>query len=97
MLFCVSDFDYVQRTVMKALQHEITIIAMHTNLDNAQDGVNYKMAEKIGFPGVTRELDGGAGVLLELPVDSSKELSHLTVEAVSNEVVIGLMGVTIQR
>ena len=55
------------------------------------------LAEKIGFPGVTRELDGGAGVLLELPVDSNKELSHLTVEAVSNEVVIGLMGVTIQR
>lgn len=59
--------------------------------------VSNRLAEKIGFPGVTRELDGGAGVLLELPVDSSKELSHLTVEAVSNEVVIGLMGVTIQR
>ncbi|MBE6281421.1 MAG: DUF4450 domain-containing protein [Bacteroides sp.] len=59
--------------------------------------VSNRLAEEIGFPGVTRELDGGAGILLELPVDSSKELSHLTVEAVSNEVVIGLMGVTIQR
>lgn len=59
--------------------------------------VSNRLAEEIGFPGVTRELDGGAGILLELPVDSSKELSHLTVEALSNEVVIGLMGVTIQR
>lgn len=55
------------------------------------------LAEKIGFPGVTRELDGGAATLLELPINPQKELSHLTIEAVSNEVVIGLMGVTLQQ
>lgn len=59
--------------------------------------VSNRLAEEIGFPGVTRELDGGAGILLELPVNPQKELSHLTIEAVSNEVVIGLMGVTVQR
>ncbi len=59
--------------------------------------VSNRLAEEIGFPGVTRELDGGVATLLELPLDSTKELSHLTIEAVSNEVVIGLMGVTIQR
>ena len=59
--------------------------------------VSNRLAEKIGFPGVTRELDGGAATLLELPINPQKELSHLTVEAVSNEVVIGLMSVTIQH
>ncbi|MBQ8520217.1 MAG: DUF4450 domain-containing protein, partial [Bacteroides sp.] len=59
--------------------------------------VSNRLAEEIGFPGVTRELGGGAATLLELPLDPQKELSHLTVEAVSNEVVIGLMSVTLQR
>ena len=59
--------------------------------------VSNRLAEKIGFPGVTRELDGGAATLLELPINPQKELSHLTIEAVSNEVVIGLMSVTIQH
>ena len=48
-LSCVSDLNYVQRTVIKAIQHGITIVAMHTNLDNAFGGVNYKIAEKIGL------------------------------------------------
>lgn len=59
--------------------------------------VSNRLAEEIGFPGVTRELDGGAATLLELPLNESKQLSHLVLETVSNEVVIGLMGITIQR
>ena len=51
-LSCVSNLDYVQRTVMKAIQNGITIVSMHTNLDNAQGGVNYKMAEKISLSDV---------------------------------------------
>ncbi len=85
-LSCVSDFDYVQRTVMKALKHEITIIAMHTNLDNAQDGVNYKMAEKIGlhdvcFLGQSRKYEDisfGSGIIGNLPNPlTAKEFSNL--------------------
>ena len=56
-----------------------------------------RLAEEIGFPGVTRELDGGAATLLELPLDATKQLSHLVLETLSNEVVIGIMGVTVQR
>ena len=52
-LACISDLNYVQRTVMKAIQHGVTIIAMHTNLDNALNGVNFKMAEKLGLPDVS--------------------------------------------
>lgn len=43
----ISDADYVQRTVMKAIKNDIAIISMHTNLDNAVGGVNYKIAEKL--------------------------------------------------
>ena len=48
----ISDADYVQRAVRKAICHDITIIAMHTNLDNAFGGVNHKMAQKLGVGNV---------------------------------------------
>lgn len=44
-----------------------------------------------------RAIDGGAGVLLDIPLDKSKELSHLTLTTLSNDVVIGIMSVTLQR
>ncbi len=40
--------DYVQRTVMKAIQHGIAIYAIHTNLDNVHDGVNAYLGELLG-------------------------------------------------
>ncbi len=43
----VSDRNMVERCVRKAIQNEITIYSAHTNLDNAEDGVNFKIAEKI--------------------------------------------------
>ncbi len=38
---------YVERTVMKAIKHDIALYAIHTNLDNTLIGVNAKIAEKI--------------------------------------------------
>lgn len=48
----VSDEDYVQRTVLKAIENKITIVAMHTNMDNARGGVNFKIAKKMRLEGV---------------------------------------------
>lgn len=45
----ISDEDYVQRTVMKAIKNDITIVSMHTNMDEAEGGVNHKMAERWGL------------------------------------------------
>ena len=39
--------DYVQRAVAKAIKNDITILSMHTNMDNAEGGVNFKIAEKM--------------------------------------------------
>ncbi len=65
-LSCVSDGDYVQRTVLKAIQRNVDIVSMHTNMDSAVGGVNYKIAEKLGlqklsFIGQQQEIDGVAG------------------------------------
>lgn len=59
--------------------------------------VSNNLGEELGFPGASRELDGGAAVLLEMPLNPKKKLSHLVLETLSNDVVIGLMGVTLQR
>ncbi|AFM06318.1 dinuclear metal center protein, YbgI/SA1388 family [Bernardetia litoralis DSM 6794] len=41
--------NYIERTVIKAIQEGIGIYAIHTNLDNIKDGVNAKISEKIGL------------------------------------------------
>ena len=41
--------NYVQRTVMQALKHDVAIYAIHTNLDNISTGVNHKIGEVLGL------------------------------------------------
>ena len=43
----VADMTDVQRTVRKAIKDDVCVISMHTNLDNARGGVNYKIAERL--------------------------------------------------
>ena len=40
---------YVERTVQKAIKHDIAIFSNHTALDNAWNGVNAKICEKLGL------------------------------------------------
>lgn len=42
--------NYVERTIIKAIQNNIAIFAIHTNLDNVfYSGVNAKIAERLGL------------------------------------------------
>jgi len=42
--------NYVERVIIKAIQYEIAIYAIHTNLDNVyHQGVNGKIAEQLGL------------------------------------------------
>ena len=66
----ISDLTDVQRTVMKAIVNGICVISMHTNMDNAKGGVNFKIAEKLGLQDVqflaSKTVDGieaGSGVM----------------------------------
>lgn len=42
-------------------------------------------------------IDGGAAVILDLPLDRTKILEKLTIKTIANDVVIGLMSVTLIR
>ena len=41
--------NYIERTVIAAIKNDIAIYAIHTNLDAVNQGVNRKIAEKIGL------------------------------------------------
>jgi dinuclear metal center YbgI/SA1388 family protein len=41
--------NYIERTLLKAIQNNISLYAIHTNLDNYQWGVNHKIAEVLGI------------------------------------------------
>lgn len=57
--------DYVQRCVIKAIQNNIAIYSAHTNLDSVAEGVNGRIAQKIGLAGC-RVLAPVEGQLLKL-------------------------------
>ncbi len=40
---------YVERTIISAIKKDIAIYAIHTNLDNIIDGVNNKLAQRLGL------------------------------------------------
>jgi len=44
--------NYVERTVIKAIKEDIAIYATHTNLDHVTQGVNWKIAERLGLHNV---------------------------------------------
>ena len=45
----ISGTNDVQRAVIKAIKHDIVVVSMHTNMDNARNGVNWKIAERLGL------------------------------------------------
>ena len=80
----VSDVTYQQRCVTEALKNGITIYSAHTSLDNAPNGVNYKIAELIGLQNLEwlepkEGEDAGSGVIGELaqPVERDDFLKQL--------------------
>ena len=80
----ISDENYVQRTVRKAIKNDISIVSMHTNMDAATGGVNFKIAEKLGlenvrFFGGEKEVDGvkgGNGVIGEISDEDIRQAAE---------------------
>jgi hypothetical protein len=56
-----------------------------------------RLPEPEEFEGQGGRIPGGAATVLDLPLNPGKELKSVTVRALANEVVIGLMAVTLAR
>ncbi|MGA2327590.1 MAG: DUF4450 domain-containing protein [Bryobacteraceae bacterium] len=68
-------------------------IPMRVNLKTGE----IRVLDIAEFKGRGGSVPGGAATVLDLPLESGKELKSLTVRAIANEVVIGLMAATLVR
>ena len=72
----VADLNDVQRTVRKAIKADICVISMHTNMDNAPGGVNWKIAEHLGAESIVAgPAYSGNHVKSDMAGDNTKDLS----------------------
>ncbi len=63
-----------------------------------QNGTLSRTLDKdMGIEGINRMIPGGAATLVEMAIDPTKELRSLHLESLSNDVVIGLMGITVEE
>jgi len=80
----ITGRDYVERCILKAIKNDIVIFSMHTNLDNAPQGVNFKIAEIIGLKNL-RILEPKENQLLKLvtfvPTAQAEEVRRALFEA----------------
>lgn len=83
----LSDGSLVERCVRYAVKHDLAIYAAHTNLDNAQGGVNYEMAHRLRLQDLTflesrSDGRGGSGLVgrLEQPMEAGAFLLNVKEE-----------------
>ena len=74
----INGKSYVEKVVMKAIQNNIAIYAIHTALDNSKVGVSAKMCEVLGLSNnsILLPKDGGAtgmGMIGNLPKPMKEE------------------------
>ncbi|MBS1729795.1 MAG: Nif3-like dinuclear metal center hexameric protein [Bacteroidetes bacterium] len=61
----ITGNDYVERAIILAIKNDISLYAIHTNLDHKLDGVNAKIAEKLELKDL-RVLTPKSGLLQKL-------------------------------
>ncbi len=76
----ITGSNYVERTIIKAIKNDIAIYAIHTNLDNVYQGVNFKICEKLGLKN-TLILQPKRGVLSKLVTFCPKDKSAQVLDA----------------
>jgi dinuclear metal center YbgI/SA1388 family protein len=76
--------NYVERTIIKAIQYNVAIYAIHTNLDNMfRQGVNTKICERLGITNL-KILAPKKQVLMKLTFFVPKENTKSVLDALYN-------------
>ena len=81
----ITPDDYIGRCILSAIKNGITIYSAHTNLDNAEGGVNFRMAERLELnecrflSPLRKELPGGSGLIgtLSQPMNRDRFLDFV--------------------
>lgn len=73
----ITGTTYVERTVMKAIRNNISLISFHTNLDNVMPGVNQIICNRLGLQQIKILIPKPAGLLkltVYVPAENAVEL-----------------------
>ena len=76
--------DYVQRTVIKAIENKIAIYSMHTALDNSPSGVNYGMGRALELENMSILIPKKGNIkklTTYIPIASADQLKNSLFEA----------------
>lgn len=71
----ITGKNYVERTILKAIKNDIAIYAIHTNLDNYNFGVNFKIGQLLGVQNqsILKPLNGSLQKLITFAPTAEKE------------------------
>ncbi|MDE3253523.1 MAG: Nif3-like dinuclear metal center hexameric protein, partial [Bacteroidota bacterium] len=85
----ITGSNYVEKTLITAIKADISIYAIHTNLDNIQTGVNNRIADKLGLQS-RRVLQPKTGQLMKLvtfvPLDHTEKVKNALFEAGAGQI-----------
>ncbi len=73
----INGYNYVERTIIAAIKHDIAIYAIHTNLDNVLEGVSGRMADRLSLKNQ---------VILSVKKDTLRKLVSFVPEEKAEEV-----------
>jgi len=80
----INGKNYVEKTIIAAIKNDIAIYAIHTNLDNVQQGVNGMIAAKLGLIN-SQVLAPASGLLKKLfvfvPLQQATQVRNAVFEA----------------
>lgn len=79
----ITGKNYIERCIIKACKHDLVIYSAHTSLDNAYNGVNYKLASLFNLTNI-RVLSPQKHILLKLVTYVPKTHADLVRNALSN-------------
>jgi dinuclear metal center YbgI/SA1388 family protein len=80
----VNGSNYIERAIIKAVRADIAIYACHTNVDNINPGVSFKMADKLGLTKVKvlKPLNGVLNKLVTfVPLEHVEKVRNAILEA----------------
>ncbi len=77
----LTGINEVQRLVIDAIRHRISLYAVHTNLDNVHQGVSFALAEKLGLTRL-RVLKPAEGMLRKLVTFCPKDHAERVRQAI---------------
>ncbi|WP_303920508.1 Nif3-like dinuclear metal center hexameric protein [Draconibacterium sediminis] len=85
----ITGKNYIERTLIKAIKHDVAIYAAHTNLDSITGGVNGKICEKLGLENC-KILQPAGGLLKKLvtfvPVDHANKVREAVFAAGAGQI-----------